>query len=57
MQGMLRLKLPYARYAKIAVTTDVQGTLRFRLPCGDALRERLPYARYAEIEVTICKVL
>ena len=56
MQGMLRLKLPYARYAKIAVTTDVQGTLRFRLPCGDALRERLPYARYAEIEVTICKV-
>ena len=56
MQGMLRLKLPYATYAKIAVTIDVKGTLRFRLPCGNALIGRLPYAGYAKIEVTICRV-
>ena len=56
MQGMLRLKLLYATYAKIAVTIDVKGTLRFRLPCGNALIGRLPYAGYAKIEVTICRV-
>lgn len=56
MQGMPRLKLPYATYAKIVVTIDVKGTLRFRLPCGNALRGRLPYAGYAETEVTISRV-
>ena len=50
------MKLPYATYAKIVVTIDVQGTLRFRLPCRHSLRGRLPYAGYAGIEVTICRV-